>query len=215
MDLEEAYKILEENKETYNKVADEFYQTRRKYSPEIEELKSYIKEGERVLDLGCGTGRLYEIFSVQGGSASGRKNIDYTGIDFSENLIRIAKEKYGDKFIVGDILSLPFSNDYFESVWAIAVFHHIPSKELRMQVLSEIKRVLKPSGRVIMTCWKIKSFFRKDVFIPFHGKKRYYHAFTRNELGKIFKENKFKIEELRFLKRNNKKTNILIIATKT
>lgn len=53
MDLEEAYKILEENKETYNKVAEEFYQTRKKYSPEIEELKSYIKEGERVLDLGC------------------------------------------------------------------------------------------------------------------------------------------------------------------
>lgn len=207
MDLEEAYKILEENKETYNKVAEEFYQTRKKYSPEIEELKSYIKEGERVLDLGCGTGRLYEIFKD--------KEVDYIGVDFSKNLIEKAKEEYGDHFKIADILSLPFPDNYFESVWAIAVLHHIPSKELRMRVLNEIKRVLKRNGRVIMTCWKIKSFFRKDIFIPFHGKKRYYHIFTKRELKNLFRKAEFKIEELRFLKRNNKKTNILIIATKT
>lgn len=197
-------------------MAEEFYQTRRKYSPEIEELKVYIKPGERVLDLGCGTGRLYEIFSAQGGSASGGKdkNINYTGIDFSENLIRIAKEKYGDRFIVGDILSLPFIDKNFDSVWSIAALHHIPSDELRKRVLAEVKRILKPGGRVIATCWKIKSFFRKDVFIPFHGKKRYYHVFTKKELRRLFKKSGFKIEELRFLKRNNKKTNILIVAKK-
>jgi len=206
MDLKEAYKILEENKETYNKVAEEFCQTRRKYSPEIEELKSYIEEGEKALDMGCGTGRLYEIFKD--------KNIDYIGVDFSENLIAKAKEEHGDHFKIADILSLPFSSDYFDSIWSIAVFHHIPSKKLRMRALSEIKRVLKRNGRIIMTCWKIKLFFRKDIFIPFHGKKRYYHVFTRRELKKLFLKAGFKIEELRFLKRNNKKTNILIIARK-
>jgi len=206
MDIKYAKQILEGNKKTYNEVAEEFYQTRRKYSPELEELKSYIKAGEKVLDLGCGTGRLYEIFKD--------KNIDYTGIDFSENLIKIAKEKYGDRFIVGDILSLPFPDKNFDSIWSIAVLHHIPSDELRKRVLTEIKRILKPSGRVIITCWKIKSFFRKDIFIPFHGKKRYYHVFTRRELKKLFEKSGFKIEESRFLKRNNKKTNILIVAKK-
>ncbi|MDP2934613.1 MAG: methyltransferase domain-containing protein [bacterium] len=131
-------------------------------------------------------------------------------MDFSENLIRIAKEKNGDRFIVGDILSLPFSDNYFDSVWAIAVLHHIPTKKLRKCALSEIKRVLKPGGRIIATCWKIKSFFRRDVFIPFHGKKRYYRVFTKREIKKLFKKSGFKIEELRYLKRNNKKTNILI-----
>src|SRR4030042_749263 len=214
MDLQKAYRILEENKKTYNEVAEEFYQTRKKYSPEIEELKLYIKEEEKVLDLGCGTGRLYEIFSVQGGSASGRKNIDYVGIDFSENLIQIAKERHGNHFQVADILMLPFSDNYFDSVWSIAVLHHIPTDELRKRALSEIKRLLKPNGRVIVTCWKIKSFFRKDIFIPFHGKKRYYHVFTKRELGDLFKQSGFKVEELKFLKRNNKKTNILIVAKK-
>ena len=209
-------------------MAEEFYQTRRKYCPETEELKKYVKEEEKVLDLGCGTGRLYEIFKD--------KKIDYIGVDFSENLIQIAKEKYGNKFVVGDILSLPcaqetsntvkdkieglgckglpFSSDYFDSIWSIAVFHHIPSRELRIRALSEIKRVLKPNGRLIMTCWKIKSFFRKDIFIPFHGKKRYYHAFTKRELRNLFKKSGFEIGELRFLKRNNKKLNILIIGKK-
>jgi ubiquinone/menaquinone biosynthesis C-methylase UbiE len=214
MNLRKAYKILAENKNTYNEVAKEFDQTRKKYSPETEELKSYIKEKERVLDLGCGTGRLYEIFSAQGGSASSGKNIDYTGIDFSENLIRIAKEKYGGRFIVGDILSLPFSDNYFDSVWAIAALHHIPTKKLRKRALNEIKRVLRPGGRIIATCWKIKSFFRRDVFIPFHGKKRYYRVFTKREIGRLFKKSGFKIEELRYLKRNNKKTNTLIIGKK-
>jgi len=195
-------------------VAEEFYQTRKKYSPETEELKLYIKEEEKVLDLGCGTGRLYEIFSVQDGSASGRKNIDYVGIDFSENLIQIAKERHGNHFQVADILMLPFSDNYFDSVWSIAVLHHIPTDELRKRALSEIKRILKPNGRVIVTCWKIKSFFRKDIFIPFHGKKRYYHVFTKRELGNLFKQSGFKVEELKFLKRNNKKTNILIVAKK-
>ncbi len=187
-------------------MAEEFYQTRRKYSPETEELKKYVEEEEKVLDLGCGTGRLYEIFKD--------KKIDYIGVDFSENLIAKAKEEYGDHFKIADILILPFSSDYFDSIWSIAVFHHIPSKELRMRALSEIKRVLKPNGRVIMTCWKIESFFRKDIFIPFHGKKRYYHAFTKRELRNLFKKSGFEIEELRFLKRNNKKLNILIIGKK-
>lgn len=185
-------------------MAEEFYQTRKKYSSETEEMKTYIKENEKVLDLGCGTGRLYEIFK--------NKGVDYTGIDFSEELIKIAKEKYGDRFVVGDILSLLFLEESFDSVWSIAVLHHIPTKELRKRALGEIKRVLKPNGRIIVTCWKLKSFFRKDVFTPFHGKKRYYHIFTKRELEKLFKESGFKIEESKFLKRNNKKTNILIVA---
>ena len=171
----------------------------------MDELKNYIKDGEKVLDLGCGNGRLYQLFMGQ--------NIDYTGVDFSENFIKIAKEKYGDHFKIADILSLPFSSQYFDSVWSIAVLHHIPTKELRKRALSEIKRVLRPNGRVIMTNWKINLLFKKDVLIPFHGRKRYYHVFSKREIGKLFKEAGFKIEELRYLKRNNKKANILIVAT--
>ena len=172
----------------------------------MDELKKYVKGNERVLDLGCGNGRLYKIFE--------NRNVDYTGVDFSENLIQKDIEKYGNHFKTADILSLPFSEENFDSVWAIAVLHHIPTTELRKRVLGEIKRVLRPNGRVIATYWKIKSFFRKDIFIPFHGKKRYYHVFSKREIKRLFEKAGFKIEELKIL-RDNKKENILIVATST
>jgi hypothetical protein len=65
---------------------------------------------------------------------------------------------------------------------------------------------------VIATYWKIKSFFQKDIFIPFHDKKRYYHVFSKREIRRLFEGEGFKIEELEILK-NNKKENILIVAT--
>ena len=177
----------------------------------INELKKYIKINEKVLDLGCGSGRLYSLFFTRSELISDRVNINYTGIDFAENLVKIAERKYGDYFKTGDILNLPFSDENFDSVWSIAVLHHIPSFELRKRVLNEIKRVLKPNGRVIITCWKIKSLLRKDIFIPFQGKKRYYHIFSKKEIKKMFEKAGFKIEELKTL-RDGKKKNILVVA---
>jgi SAM-dependent methyltransferase len=204
-----AQKILEANRKIFNEIADEFSASRKDLWPELKELEQYVVLDESVLDLGCGNGRLYELFSG--------KNIDYTGIDYSKNLIQIAKEKYGNKFIEGDILNLPFSEQKFDSVWAIAVLHMIPSKELRKRAVSEIRRVLRHGGRVIVVVWKLKSLFRKNIFKDWRntGKKRYYYKFNKRELRKLFEESGFEIEELRYLKRNNKKTNILIVAKKS
>lgn len=208
MDLKLAQNLLEANRRIFNEIADEFSESRKELWPELRELGKYAVSGDKILDLGCGNGRLYELFSD--------KNVEYTGIDYSENLVRIAKKKYGDKFIQGDILSLPFSEQKFDSVWAIAVLHMIPSKELRKCAVDEIKRVLKQGGRVIVVVWKLKSLLRKNIFKDWRntGRKRYYYKFSKRELRKLFEKSGFKIEELRYLKRNNKKTNILIIAKK-
>jgi len=200
---------MEKTKEYFDKNVEGFSGGRNAIWPELEELKKYIKDGERILDLGCGNGRLFELFKD--------RNIEYTGVDFSEKLIEKAREKYGEHFQIADILSLPFPDNYFDSIWSIAVFHHIPSKQLRLEVLKEMMRVLKENGKIIMTCWYLfRLFFRKDILIfPKKLKiQRYYHAFTKKELKKLFQKAGFKIEELKFLKRNGKKTNILIVATK-
>lgn len=220
--------MIEKTKEDFDKIAESFSESRKELWPEFEELKKYIQDGEKVLDLGCGNGRLFELFKD--------RNIEYLGVDFSEKLIEKAKEKYGNCFKVADISKLPFPNESFDSIWAIALFHHIPSKILRLKVLEEIKRVLKKDGRVIMTCWNlyqsnylklllkftlIKLFKGseldfKDIPVPWRdtGIQRYYHAFTKNELKNLFEKAGFKIEELKYLKRNEKKTNILVVATK-
>ncbi|MDI6591975.1 MAG: class I SAM-dependent methyltransferase [Patescibacteria group bacterium] len=209
----------------YNLIAKDYSRTR-EFIWDIEPLSQYVFTGEKILDLGCGNGRLLKVLKD--------KRIDYIGVDSSEKLIEIAKKKYPPqplkdkkeiflptvKFQVADSLNLPFSNNYFDKVFSIRTFHHIPSKEFRLQFIKEIRRVLKPGGLLILTVWNvwgskdktnllrlIESTFLKiigrskldfgDALIPW-GKKilRYYHFFTKSGLKKIAKEGGLKIEEI-------------------
>jgi len=219
MDLELAKSILEKTKEDYNSIAREFSATRREIWEELLFLFEDLKEGEKVLDLGCGNGRWYKVFK--------EKKADYLGVDNSEKLIEIAKENFPEaKFFVGDALNLPFQDNFFDRVYSIALLHHIPSEGFRIKVLKEIKRVLKPGGFLILTCWKIHqskeilallkyTFLKligkskldfKDMFLPW-GKKnlRYYHCFSKRELENLIKKEGFEIVESGIIK--NKKGN--------
>ncbi|MFH1510024.1 MAG: class I SAM-dependent methyltransferase [Candidatus Nealsonbacteria bacterium] len=227
MDKEYAKKILEETKENYNIISQDFSRTRNKFWEEMGFISKYVNDNEKVLDLGCGNGRLYELFQ--------EKTIDYYGVDFSEKLIEIAKKRYPQfKFQVADALNLPFPADYFDKVFSIAVLHHIPSKELRLKFLQEIKRVLKPEGILILSVWhfnafkKIKFFFKFLFLKIFHGKKidsgdafipwgkkllRYVHNFSTKELTKLVKKACFKVIDVRIISRPKaKESNILIVA---
>jgi tRNA (uracil-5-)-methyltransferase TRM9 len=219
MDLDLAKFILEKTKEDYNSIANEFSATRREIWEELKFLFEGLREGERVLDLGCGNGRWYKVFK--------EKKVDYFGIDNSERLIEIAKENFPEaKFFVGDALNLPFPDDFFDKVYSIALLHHIPSEDFRIKVLKEAKRVLKPGGILILTCWRIhrlkeilallKYTFLKiigrpkldfrDTFVPW-GKKtlRYYHFFTQRELENLLRKVGFEILESGVVK--NKREN--------
>ncbi len=226
MDLEYAKFILEKTKENYNLIAEEFSATRKEIWEELEFLFKDLKEGEKVLDLGCGNGRWYKVFKEKG--------VDYFGVDNSEKLIQIAKENFPEaKFFVGDALNLPFPENFFDKIYSIALLHHIPSEEFRIKVLNEAKRVLKKRGILVLTCWKIhrlREIFAllkytllkligkskldfKDVFLLW-GKKtlRYYHCFSKRELEKLIKKAGFEILESGVVKnkRGNRKNYYLI-----
>lgn len=238
----DAKKILDKLQEDYNDIAESFSRTREKNWSEIYFLKDFVFNGDKILDVGCGNGRLFDIFNS--------KKIEYFGVDFSKKLIEIARRKYlpsisSDKdtysekvfptFIRVNALNLPFEDNFFDQVFCIAVFHHIPSKKKRIEFLNEIRRVLKKHGEVHLTVWNlwtrkyvskifkegIKKLFGKskldycDVFIPFDKKRnRYYHCFRRSELKKLFLESGFKIKEIKRLKRRKKKVNIYVRAVK-
>lgn len=104
-----------------------------------------LKEGETVLDAGCGTGRLIPFLYTNVG-----KNGYVYGIDFSQEMLRIAKQKYHNEnisFIKADIAQIPLSSESIDRIICFCTFPHIDNKTL---ALSEFHRLLKPSGILVI-----------------------------------------------------------------
>ena len=179
--------------------------------------------------MGCGNGRFFEILK--------EKNVQYFGLDNSEKLIEVAREKYPQaNFSTYDGFKIPFEDNSFDQVFCIAVLHHIPSRQLRVQFLKEAQRVLKKDGLLILTTWYmwqnskyLKKLFQNwflkikgqsdldwlDAYVNW-GKQgqRYIHYFTKKELGGIIKESGFSIDHLGFLNRESKQKNLFVLAKK-
>jgi ubiquinone/menaquinone biosynthesis C-methylase UbiE len=96
-----------------------------------------------ILDIGCGTGALLRMIQEK------RKDARLSGVDLSEKMIQVAKGKLGKKadLRVSDSEKLPFPNGAFDLVMCTYSFHHYPNPGA---VLSEVRRVLAPSGRLIL-----------------------------------------------------------------
>lgn len=92
--------------------------------------------GERVLDLGCGYGWFTDYFARIGAHP--------TGIDGSQKMLEIAREKYDAEFILADIEKmLPFADEIFDIVFSNQVLMDIENAD---HVISECVRVLKRNG---------------------------------------------------------------------
>lgn len=96
------------------------------------------KKGEKILDLGCGTGDLT--------NAIYERDADILGVDKSENMVEQAAEKYPHiAFLVQDATQLEF-DDEFDAVFSNAALHWIQPP---FQVLGGIYRCLKKGGRFV------------------------------------------------------------------
>jgi trans-aconitate methyltransferase len=96
------------------------------------------KAGERILDLGCGTGVLTAEIAGRGA--------EVVGIDGSEEMISQARKKYPTlRFEVLDARQLPFKAE-FDAVFSNAVLHWIPEAE---QVIAGVAQALKRNGRFV------------------------------------------------------------------
>lgn len=215
MEQEYAKYLLEKTRQDYNLLAEDFSRTRAFIPEDIKKLGEYAMPGEKVLDSGCGNGRLFEVLK--------NIDVDYFGVDISGKLVAIAKKKYPKaKFMVGDSLNLPFPGNFFDKIYSISVLHHIPSQEFRLSYLKEARRVLRQEGILVLRVWDfwkrrkgLKLIFKyallklvrekkldfRDVFLPWkssEGKtlvERYFHCFTKGELENLAKKAGFKIKE--------------------
>lgn len=109
-----------------------------------------IGPGDRLVDVGCGSGKL-AIAAAKRVGANGQAS----GIDATPGMIDIAREnartaRSDAKFHIGVAESLPFADGSLEAVTSSYFFHHLPS-DVKPLALMEMWRVLAPGGRLVIT----------------------------------------------------------------
>ena len=141
----------------YETFANVFFFGRRRATFQALIANAGVQPGQRVLDVGCGTGYLARLLA----QAVGPQGL-VVGVDPSPEMITYASRKAGRvrncQFQVGSAESLDFPAEHFDVVVSSLVMHHLP-EDLRVPALREMRRVLRPGGKLLVA----------DAQLPRHG----------------------------------------------
>ena len=172
MDSATAQQLLALNRDFYERFGADFSATRQRLQPGVTRVLETLTGDESILDLGCGNGELARTLARRGHRAS------YLGLDFSLPLLADASaipEGFPARFLEVDLTKLSVISDQLSVIshqllitdhpstslragWSLitcfATLHHIPSRELRLQLLQTVHAMLAPSGRFIHSNWQ-------------------------------------------------------------
>ena len=136
------------------------------------------RQGDRILDVGCGTGELACLIKQLAGE-QGR----VAGIDPSANMIKVARHK-AEKlkldidFRLAAIEQLPFEDAAFDEVYSTLMTHHLPAA-IKKQGFKEVRRVLRQDGKfLIFDIGEPSNLLIRLMALPFLFLER--HAFSDN-----------------------------------
>jgi len=161
------------NLQTYSDFrAVEVYSYKKHLFPEEEKIfNKYLKKGNSILDLGCGTGRTTHYLH--------KKGLKVKGIDISKAMIEGANKINPEiEFEVGDARKLDISSETFDNVlFSFNGLDYLHPEKSRLQALNEVHRILKNEGLFIFSShnrlWLYKPTFRRLTKI-YHRKGPYY-----------------------------------------
>ena len=129
-------------------------------------LKGRYSSGGKLLDAGCGGGRNISWFVLQ-------PNFDIYAIDNDRDsithLLQVYPSLKQEQVKCTPLQSLPFPDSFFDHIICSAVLHFAPNKEMFLQMLSELNRVLKPGGVVLLSV---------PINAPLHGEPWHFFHFT-------------------------------------
>lgn len=115
-------------------------------------LKSYLGNYSRLLEVGCGTGYFLKDLSCV--------SDEVFGVDFSKNMIKVAKERFEkSNLVISDADYLPFNDNSFECVISFTLLQNLPNPS---KTISEMVRVSKINGKILGTVLK-KIYEGNDV----------------------------------------------------
>ena len=114
---------------------------------------AHLVPGKSVLEVGCGTGEI----ALRAKARSGPSG-SVAGIDPSPEMIAVARQKAARAkldvdYRVATVEALPFADATFDVVLSSLMMHHLP-EDLKPRALAEIRRVLKPGGRLLVVDFK-------------------------------------------------------------
>lgn len=157
MDSATAARLIELNRDFYTRFGDSFSATRHRIQPGVRRVLEMLNGAEDILDLGCGNGELARELVKRNHHGS------YLGVDFSLPLLRDAEsipKDFSATFQQVDLTQLSafsdelLATDHWSLITAFAVLHHIPSREMRLNILNTVHQLLKPNGLFIHSNWQ-------------------------------------------------------------
>ncbi len=154
MDDQVAERLLALNREFYDTFAEAFRDSRAASEPGFERILAEIEPGDRVLDLGCGQGRLASLLPA---------GCVYTGVDYAGEMVRVAQDLARDeasadaRFVVADLVSDPWPKEVGSGYdWVVlrAVLHHIPDYSRRLHIVERAAKALTTTGVLAIANWQ-------------------------------------------------------------
>lgn len=95
---------------------------------------------KKIIDVGCGTGKQISLLP---------KNMDITGVDISEHMLKVAKKQAPNKCIQADAIELPFDDNKFDLAISQFALHEKDFETIKKES-TEILRILKPNGKFLI-----------------------------------------------------------------
>ena len=154
MESQIAKQLIELNRKFYDQFGASFSATRQRLQPGVKKIIATIQADDSVLDLGCGNGFFLRELHNSGNQAA------LLGVDFSLPMLHEAESTPEVGFLAADITNLASVRGRLETAngWNVitmfAALHHIPSNEIRLDILRTVKSLLAPEGRFILSNWQ-------------------------------------------------------------
>lgn len=135
----------------------------------------------RVLDAGCGSGRLLDELRDYG---------QLTGLDLNPDSVEVARGRGHADVVQGPVEQLPWDDETFDLVISLDMVEHTPDDRV---TLRELRRVTKPGGRFLMTVPALRALWSShDVF------NNHYRRYDRRMLRALAAETGWSIERMTY-----------------
>jgi len=141
---------------------------------------------ESLLEIGAGTGQ-DSLFFMENG-------LEITAVDLSSEHIKRCKDKGLNAYVM-DFSDLKFDDNTYDAVYTMNCLLHIPNDEI-LQVLHELKRVIKPNGHLLTCQYGNKTDDDEETKSDIGKGERFFSFRTFDSFSKIVKETDFIIVEL-------------------